>query len=383
MIEPDIRVLVVDDHEVVRHGLRAFLDVQAGITVAGEAADGASAVAAASKADPDVVLMDLVMPGMDGVAATRALKAARPGVRVVVLTSATDDESVLASLRAGADGYLLKDAPPAWVAEAIRAVHAGEPLLHPEALRRLLRGLTDERRRPEGTVTLLFTDVQGSTRIVDELGDEGAHAVFETHRWAVRGAASAHGGHEVSLQGDGFMFAFSSARRAVEAAVAIQSLRGRLRVRIGLNTGDVIAEEQGYFGRAVFLAARIAAEAAGGQILLSDSTRAVLPDIETREVARCTLKGLPGEHVLHEVVVPDAEPAVHDPDPLTVRELEVLALIARGLPNRDIAATLHLSEKTVKSHVSHILAKLGVADRTQAALMAVRRRLVPREDGGR
>jgi DNA-binding NarL/FixJ family response regulator len=175
----------------------------------------------------------------------------------------------------------------------------------------------------------------------------------------------------------------SRARAAQEAAVAIQSLRGRLRVRIGLNTGDVIAEEQGYFGRAVFIAARIAAEAAGGQILLSEATRAVLPELETREASRCTLKGLRGEHVLHEVVIPNAEPAVHEPEPLTARELEVLALIARGLPNRDIAAALHLSEKTVKSHVSHILAKLGVADRTQAALMAVRRRLVPQDDGGR
>jgi DNA-binding NarL/FixJ family response regulator len=381
MPDRDIRVLVVDDHEVVRHGLRSFLDVQPGITVSGEAADGTTAVNAAEAANPDVVLMDLVMPGMDGVTATRALKSARPGVRVVVLTSAGDDESVLASLRAGADGYLLKDAPPAWIADAIRAVHAGRPLLHPEALRRLMRGLSGERRRPEGTVTLLFTDVQGSTRIVDELGDEGAYAVFAGHRRAVREAAESRGGHEVSLQGDGFMFAFSSARRAVAAAIAIQQLGGRLRVRIGLNTGEVIAEEQGYFGRAVFIAARIAAEAAGGQILLSEATRTLLPELETREARRCRLKGLPGEHVLHEVIVADAEPVVHDPDPLTARELEVLALIARGMPNRDIAAALHVSEKTVKSHVSHILAKLGVADRTQAALMAVRRRLVP-HDGG-
>jgi NarL family two-component system response regulator LiaR len=100
-----------------------------------------------------------------------------------------------------------------------------------------------------------------------------------------------------------------------------------------------------------------------------------------REACRCRLKGLPGEHPLYEVLVPGAVPAPDEPTDLTSRELEVLALIARGRPNREIAATLHLSEKTVKTHVSNILAKLGVADRTQAALLAVRRRIVPTDNG--
>jgi DNA-binding NarL/FixJ family response regulator len=377
----DIRVLVVDDHAVVRHGLRSFLDLQDGIAVVGEAADGAEALTVAGEARPDVVLMDLVMPVMDGVAATRALKSERPSRRVVVLTSASDDESVLASLRAGADGYLLKDAAPAEVAAAIRSVHAGEPLLHPEALRRLTRALGDEQRRPEGTVTLLFTDVQGSTRIVDELGDEAALKLFESHRRAVREAVRRNDGHEVSLQGDGFLFAFASARRAVDCAIDIQQSGGRLRVRIGLNTGEVIAQQDGYFGRAVFLAARVAAEASAGQILITAATRGLLPDLPVREACRCRLKGLPGEHPLYEVLVPGAVPAPDEPTDLTSRELEVLALIARGRPNREIAATLHLSEKTVKTHVSNILAKLGVADRTQAALLAVRRRIVPTDNG--
>ena len=377
----DIRVLVVDDHAVVRHGLRSFLDLQDGIAVVGEAADGAEALTVAGEARPDVVLMDLVMPVMDGVAATRALKSERPSRRVVVLTSASDDESVLASLRAGADGYLLKDAAPAEVAAAIRSVHAGEPLLHPEALRRLTRALGDEQRRPEGTVTLLFTDVQGSTRIVDELGDEAALKLFESHRRAVREAVRRNDGHEVSLQGDGFLFAFASARRAVDCAIDIQQRGGRLRVRIGLNTGEVIAQQDGYFGRAVFLAARVAAEASAGQILITAATRGLLPDLPVREACRCRLKGLPGEHPLYEVLVPGAVPAPDEPTDLTSRELEVLALIARGRPNREIAASLHLSEKTVKTHVSNILAKLGVADRTQAALLAVRRRIVPTDNG--
>jgi two-component system, NarL family, response regulator LiaR len=377
----DIRVLVVDDHAVVRHGLRSFLDLQPGISVVGEASDGAQALTVAGDVRPDVVLIDLVMPVMDGVTATRAMKAEDPSRRVVVLTSASDDESVLASLRAGADGYLLKDASPADVVAAIHSVHAGEPLLHPEALRRLTRALGDEQRRPEGTVTLLFTDVQGSTRIVDELGDEAALKLFEGHRRAVREAVRRSDGHEVSLQGDGFLFAFASARRAVDCAIEIQRLGGRLRVRIGLNTGEVIAQEDGYFGRSVFLAARVAAEASAGQILIAGTTRALLPDLHVREAGRCRLKGLPGEHPLYEVLVPGSQPAPDEPSDLTGRELEVLALIARGRPNREIAAALHLSEKTVKTHVSNILAKLGVADRTQAALLAVRRRLVPTDNG--
>jgi NarL family two-component system response regulator LiaR len=378
---PDIRVLVVDDHAVVRHGLRSYLDLQPGISVAGEAADGAAALEVADQVRPHVVLMDLVMPVMDGVAATRALKAADPSRRVVVLTSASDDESVLASLRAGADGYLLKDAAPAEVAAAIHSVHAGEPLVHPEALRRLTRALGDEQRRPEGTVTLLFTDVQGSTRIVAELGDETALPLFESHRRVVREVARRHGGHEVSLQGDGFLFAFAGARQAVDCAIDVQAADGPLRVRIGLNTGEVISNQEGYFGKSVFLAARVAAEASAGQILISSTTRAMLPYLDVREACRCRLKGLPGEHPLYEVLVPGSQPPPAERPDLTARELEVLALIARGRPNREIAASLHLSEKTVKTHVSNILAKLGVADRTQAALLAVRRRIVPTDNG--
>jgi DNA-binding NarL/FixJ family response regulator len=377
----DIRVLVVDDHAVVRHGLRSFLDLQAGISVVGEAEDGAQALAVAGDVRPDVVLIDLVMPVMDGVTATRALKSESPSRRVVVLTSASDDESVLASLRAGADGYLLKDAAPADVAAAIRSVYAGEPLLHPEALRRLTRALGAEQRRPEGTVTLLFTDVQGSTRIVAELGDDAALELFEAHRRLVREAARRGDGHEVSLQGDGFLLAFASARAAVGCAIEIQQAGGRLRVRAGLNTGEVIAGEDGYFGRAVFLAARVAAEASAGQILITAATRGLLPDLLVREACRCRLKGLPGEHPLYEVLVPGSTPVADEPSDLTGRELEVLALIAHGRPNREIAAALHLSEKTVKTHVSNILAKLGVADRTQAALLAVRRRIVPTDNG--
>jgi DNA-binding NarL/FixJ family response regulator len=210
LAEP-IRVLVVDDHEVVREGLRAFLELQEGIEVAGEAADGAEAVDVAERIRPDVVLMDLVMPRLDGLGAMRALRERLPATRVVVLTSFLDDDKLLPALRAGAAGYLLKNAPPQEVARAVRAAHTGEAVLDP-----------------------------------------------------------------------------------VVAARLVESLAGR------------------------------------------------------------------------------EEPL----ERLTPREREVLTLIGRGFPNKLIARELGLSEKTVKNHVGQVLAKLGVTDRTQAAVVAVRAGLV-------
>jgi NarL family two-component system response regulator LiaR len=208
-------VLVVDDHAVVREGLRAFLELQDGIEVAGEAADGEEALEAAERLRPDVVLMDLVMPRLDGLGAMRALRERVPGARVIVLTSFFDDDKLLPALRAGAAGYLLKNAEPQELARAVRAAYAGEALLDPVV----------------------------AARLVQALGQAG-----------------------------------------------------------------------------------------------------------------------------------DEEPL----DRLTPREREVLQLIGRGFPNKRIALELRLSEKTVKTHVSHVLAKLDVTDRTQAAVVAVRAGLVDR-----
>ncbi|MFI5908715.1 response regulator [Dactylosporangium sp. NPDC051541] len=203
MPEP-IRVLVVDDHPVVRQGLRTFLDVQDDIVVVGEAADSAGCVAEAARTDPDVILLDLRMPGGDGVQALHDLAAAAARARVLVITSFTEPAAVLPAVRAGAAGYVYKDVDPPALAAAIRAVHAGHVLLNPE-------------------------------------------------------------------------------------------------------------------------------------------------------VARLLTDGGPAEGVR-----------------LTAREREVLAEVARGRSNREIARALGLAEKTVKTHVSAILTKLGVQDRTQAALYAVR-----------
>ena len=134
-----IRVLIVDDHAIVRQGLRAIMRVTAGLELVGEAGDGAEALDLARAQRPDVVLMDLVMPGVDGVQATAAIKRECPGTRVLALTTFADAELVLGAVQAGADGYLLKDVAVAELTHAIQTVHAGTPYLHPEATRHLIQ----------------------------------------------------------------------------------------------------------------------------------------------------------------------------------------------------------------------------------------------------
>jgi NarL family two-component system response regulator LiaR len=209
-------VLIVDDHAVVREGLRTYLMLQAGIAVVGEAQDGDQALSEADRLAPDVILMDLVMPGRDGLAAMRELRVRGSLARVIVLTSFADDDRIMPAIQAGAAGYLLKNVQPAELARAVRAAHAGEALLDPSVAARLV---------------------------------------------------------------------------------------------------DAIAT---------------------GRTAAAPPSR----------------------------------------DALTPRELDVLALIVAGMANKRIALELGLSEKTVKAHVGRLLAKLGVADRTQAALLAVRTGLV-------
>jgi len=204
-----ISVLIVDDHPVVRRGLRVLLEVQDGIEVAGEAGDGPAALALAAELSPDVVLLDLKLPGMDGIAVLTELKAKGSAARVLVLTSATEPASASLALRSGAAGVVYKDVDTDALVRALRSVHDGHTLLAPDVAGALLRSGT-------------------------------------------------------------------------------------------------------------------------------------------------------------------AAPAVRGIGALTGREREVLAEIAKGRSNREIARALTVSEKTVKAHVSAVLAKLGVQDRTQAALVAVR-----------
>ncbi len=133
-----IRVLVVDDDALVRSGLRLMLGGAPDVEVVGEAADGGEVAAAVADHDPDVVLMDVRMPGVDGVAATRALTARGPRPAVVVLTTFGTDHTVLAAMRAGAAGYLLKHTPPAEIVAGVRRAAAGEPVLSPDVARTLM-----------------------------------------------------------------------------------------------------------------------------------------------------------------------------------------------------------------------------------------------------
>lgn len=206
-----ISVLIVDDHPVVREGLRAFLELQPDLEVVGEAADGVEALEKVGQQLPDVVLMDLVMPRMDGITTIREIRTLSPSTRILVLTSFSEDDKVFPAVKAGAHGYLMKDIRPVELAESIRSVYGGEPSLHPDIAKKLMGQLAE---------------------------------------------------------------------------------------------GEEETEER-----------------------------------------------------------------------LTVRETEVLCLIAEGRSNKEIAAALYISEKTVKTHVSNILQKLHLADRTQAALYAVRMKI--------
>ena len=203
-----IRVLIVDDHAMVRQGIATFIELQDDIELVGEAANGREAIARVEELRPDVVLMDLVMPEMDGVTATREIKARHPGVMVLALTSFVNDAQITPALQAGASGYLLKDLSADELMHAIRAAHQGETPLAPAVAKKLIADIA----APHGESSAL--------------------------------------------------------------------------------------------------------------------------------------------------------------DRLTDREREVLALLGRGMSNKEIAAQLSISAKTVKFHVSSILGKLGLADRTQAALFA-------------
>jgi DNA-binding NarL/FixJ family response regulator len=157
-----IRVLLVDDDALVRAGLRMILSSSEEIDVVGEAADGAEAVTAAQAHRPDVVLMDIRMPGTDGITATATLRRLASPPRVIVLTTFQADEHVMSAIRAGADGFLLKDTPPADIVQAVRLVAAGEAMLSPSVTRTLLSNLGDDgsadRRRAAAERLASLTD---------------------------------------------------------------------------------------------------------------------------------------------------------------------------------------------------------------------------------
>ncbi len=170
-----IRVLLADDHDVVRRGLTALLDGAGGFSVVGAAADGEEAIALAAEHDPDVVLMDLSMPGVDGIEATRRLVGERPDIRVVVLTSFSDRERILDAIDAGAVGYLLKDAEPDELLRGIEAAARGESPLAPKAARAVLSARAEARPAAELTareqeVLALLAEGMANKQIARRLG---------------------------------------------------------------------------------------------------------------------------------------------------------------------------------------------------------------------
>ena len=148
----EIRVLIVDDHAMVRQGLRTFLTLSEGIEVVGEAANGLEAVEQVRQQQPHIVLMDLVMPEMDGIKATRRIRELSPETQVLALTSFIEDEKVFAAIQAGALGYLLKDVSPDHLVEAVKAAQRGEAQLHPEVTKKLMRQVTAKAKPQAATM---------------------------------------------------------------------------------------------------------------------------------------------------------------------------------------------------------------------------------------
>lgn len=146
-MEP-LRVVLADDHPLYREGVRAVLTVEPGVEVVGEAATGAEAVAVAAELQPDVVVMDLKMPALNGIEATREIVAASPHIAILVLTMFEDDESVFAAMRAGARGYLLKEGDPGEIGLAVRAVSRGEVIFGPPVAKRVIEYFTETAGRP-------------------------------------------------------------------------------------------------------------------------------------------------------------------------------------------------------------------------------------------
>jgi NarL family two-component system response regulator LiaR len=206
-----ITVLIVDDHRLLREGVRTYLELHDDIEVVGEAGDGAAAVELVARLHPDVVLMDLVMPGLDGVTATRRVVELGTGAKVIVLTSFAGDDQVFPAIQAGATSYLLKDVSPEEMVASIRATHRGEPRLHPDVARKLMAAMRD---------TPADTGAKGSEKM-DEL--------TEREREVVRLVAQGRSNHDIAAE---FVISEKTVKAHVSHALTKLGLNDRTQLAI-------------------------------------------------------------------------------------------------------------------------------------------------------
>jgi DNA-binding NarL/FixJ family response regulator len=314
-----IRVLLADDQALVRAGFRALLDAQDDIEVVGEANDGEEAVRLASQLVPDVVLMDIRMPGTDGLEATRRIvhDARLDRVRIVILTTFDVDEYVFEALRVGASGFLVKDTDPGELVHGVRAVAQGDALLSPGVARRLISAFADrggEQALPAGSelgrvlATVMFSDIVSSTERAAEIGDRRWRDLLDRHDAAIRQELLRHGGREVKTTGDGFLALFDGPARAIRCAVAIRQglLAEGVEVRIGLHAGEVELRGDDVGGIAVHLGARVVATAAPGEVVVSSTVRDLVAGsgIGFADRGEHDLKGVPDRWHLYAVTEP-------------------------------------------------------------------------------
>ncbi len=308
-----IRVLLADDQALVRAGFRALLDAQNDIEVVGEAADGEEAVRMVRTADPDVVLMDIRMPRLDGLEATRQILADEKidDVNIVILTTFEVDEYVIEAIRSGARGFLVKDTEPDELIRGVRAAARGEPMLSPGVTRRLMEQVSSKPRPNETTralATVMFSDIVSSTERAAELGDAEWRALLDRHDAIARDELQRHGGRQVKTTGDGFLAVFDAPAEAIRSASTIrQNIRAiGVEVRMGLHTGEVELRGDDVGGIAVHIAARVSAVAGPGEILVSSTVKDLVVGSRIRFVDQGVraLKGIPEEWRLFSVDEP-------------------------------------------------------------------------------